>query len=125
MVKVIYAPPHRDAPFTHQSMPGYGPRLGQETRFTLWLAKQPQFRVILSAVGITMAICAIPQTVRERFYENQRSFLFLARLELSTNTIILRNEFFVFVYSSFLTSFHGQCLRNIKPPTVHICVTTT
>lgn len=64
MVKVIYAPPHRDAPFTHHSMPGFGPRLGQKNRFTLWLIKQPQSRVILSAVGITMAICAIPQTVR-------------------------------------------------------------
>jgi len=62
MVKIIYAPPHRDAPFTHHSMPGFGPRLGQETRFTLWLMKQPQSRVILSAVGITIAICAIPQT---------------------------------------------------------------
>lgn len=124
MVKIIYAPPHRDAPFTHHSMPGFGPRLGQETRFTLWLMKQPQSRVILSAVGITIAICAIPQTVRvlhARFLISALSELII--LFLITNSV-WSLLFWFLCSSSFLVSFRGPCLLSIKPPTVHICVTT-
>jgi hypothetical protein len=64
MVKVIYNPPPK-GPMTHLGMPGYGPRLGQETKFTLWLAKQRQGPLIAGAVVLGCAFCALPQLVRE------------------------------------------------------------
>jgi len=62
MVKVIYAPPPK-GPMTHLGMPGYGPRLGQESKFTLWMAKQRQGPLITGAVLLACAICAIPQVL--------------------------------------------------------------
>lgn len=63
MVKIVYSPPAKGIPFTHYGMPAYGPRLGQETRFTLWIAKQPQGPLLLGAIGLVLGICAIPQLV--------------------------------------------------------------